>query len=225
VDVTIIAWSADGQKLAFHVGESQGIETEDGADLEVPKVNYGNFVFDGKQATKIELPAEVIAWLPDGSFLLSEAGQAQPATTRLLHWEIGQAAAPVALPAGHYGQVQVGRGWRYAVASVASAIGKDSRIVRWDLKKAIPEAVTTSGGWAEYQWPRLSPDEQQVAFLRGPELWVRDHNVLRPAQQLVNYDWIDDQTLVVETPGELIVVGTDRQVRGRVSVVARDGGP
>src|SRR5262252_4606719 len=38
VDISIIAWSADGQKLAFHVGESQGIETEDGADLEVPKV-------------------------------------------------------------------------------------------------------------------------------------------------------------------------------------------
>src|SRR5262249_51917102 len=45
VDVSTIAWSADSRKLLYHVGESQGLETEDGADIQIPKANYGNFVF------------------------------------------------------------------------------------------------------------------------------------------------------------------------------------
>jgi hypothetical protein len=225
VEASISAWSADSARLMVHLGYMPNEEEE--GDCSDASAAPGDFVFDlaTQKREPLHPPGEVIAWLPDGSFLLTEASQAQPAATRLLRWRIGEAAAPVAFPAGHYGQVRVGRGWHYAVASAAGGIGKDSRIVRWELEKNTLEGVTTPGTWTEYQWPKLSPSEQQVAFVRNGELWTRDHMVIHPPQQLIDYEWVDDHTLVVETPAELMVVGADdRQVMGRVSVVAGERG-
>ena len=162
----------------------------------------------------VQAPGEIVGCLADGALLLDEAPRAQLAAKRLLRWKPGQVAEPIALPDGEYGQFDVGR--KFVVAAAAS--GKQSRIVRLDLARKSVEAVTIAG---DYRWPRLSPNEQQVAFERGGEVWLRDHLVIQPADQLVDFDWIDDRTLVVETAAQLIVVGVDRAVK---SVVARERG-
>jgi hypothetical protein len=164
----------------------------------------------------VHAPGEIIGCLPDGALLLDEAPRAQLAAKRLLRWKAGQAAEPITLPDGDYGQFDVGHSGRYLVAAVAR--GKQSRIVRFDLSHGTLEAVTTAG---DYHWPKLSPGEGEVAFERDGQVWLRDHMVIQPADQLVNLDWIDDRTLIVETATQLTVVDTDRVVR---SVVLRERG-
>ena len=164
----------------------------------------------------VHAPGEIIGCLPDGALLLDEAPRAQLAAKRLLRWKPGQAAQPIALPDGEYGQFDVGRSGKYVVAVAAS--GKQSRIVRLDVSRGSLEPVTTGG---DYHWPKLSPNEEQVVFERGGEVWLRDHKVIQPSDQLIDYEWIDDRTLIVETATQLTVVGTDRGVR---SVVARERG-
>lgn len=202
------SWSWDGRRLLYYLQPPASAEPsrKEIVDRMIYADSRGFRVYDlAKKKTEpvaVELPGRFVAWHADGSMLLI-LGDGPRGT--LSRWRPGE-GSPKTLVAerANYGQFFASRDGRSVVA-LAHFDHKTSEVVRIDTASSRLIRLTPTGGFAEYNWPTLSPSGQKLAYFqrRGlldgrvvRNLIVNGRTVFR-SLGWGSYSWINEKSIVV----------------------------
>jgi hypothetical protein len=196
----ITGWTPDSRKLIYFLGPPQADDAPP-SKVENPK----HFIADvaTKKVSEIVPGGSLCGWLPNGEMLLHDEEKGRI---------VSRAPEPGATPkvllhdAAGFGQIVLSPdGHRIAVNRSRPNDTGSSQLVSVELATGAVTPLRAAGGWAEFQWPKWSPDGKRVSWLArtgtkdGMPLSVvvvDGKPVTKPANVSV-YEWLTDTTMVV----------------------------
>jgi hypothetical protein len=82
-----------------------------------------------------------------------------------------------------------------------------SYILKLDLMAGESVQLSTTGTEAQYQWPRLSPDGQHTAWIRGREdLLIDGRSLFSCSDASVQFEWLDEQRIAIDCSKQIFVI-------------------
>jgi hypothetical protein len=200
-EILITGWHSSGRRLLYSIAPLDGpngvLANPDASALDF-------FVHDvGTHTTeKVEMPCAFQAWLASGEFLVACHGSAELARVR--------GRDIVALPKHHERHAQAsvaGNGTIVLVVEDGDRGNRLTRVIALDPLHFAETAISTPGTFGEYQFPKASPTGR-VAYTHhvpiGGGRYRIDLLVARStiAQDISDYEWIDDDAVAVMRPGQ-----------------------
>jgi Tol biopolymer transport system component len=225
VEVLTVLWSADSKKLLLNVvpGETECVDCEDRGDWTERKHKYGYLAYDVSKKTlsDVVLPNNFkpVRWVNSGDIagFNSSALGTRPLLMVGANGKIRRTAAKV-----YYGQTYISAdGEKAALTST----GEDkSYIAIIDVRSGTETKLTREGGFAEFQWPRLSPNKQSVAWTvfstgspnSSSDIIVDGRNVFF-CRTSVQFEWADDLRLLAKCgPSVYLLNSADGEELGKL---------
>lgn len=218
----ITGWTPDSRKVIFHVKidtvmsrkEGPGAEWE-GQEQFRKNADAGFFVFNIDTGETIKLsPLLAIEGIINAHKVLVRGGFEQTAN-QLLVFNIDTFEADYAVSkekfgfgAGQFDFTADGKYWTYALAPSDTTEGEVNIVYAPFPDKQ--DVVVDTGGWADVQWPKFSPNGSKIAYLHregmippgypNNYIWIYDISTA----QKKKYDkgnrliWIDNERMIVE---------------------------
>lgn len=225
VDVYLQGWSHDGSRVLFRV--TPGADCED-CELKLRPADYGYFTYNiaNQQLAPVRLleTFDFRAWLPDGSYLGTAempCGGGSTGSCKTLVIAREGVDQPRALEGfnGDHLQLTISADGRFAVTTLPFMSNEDrsdqSQIVKIDLSNGNGEMLTDIARAGQWQRPRFSPEGSAIAWkFYDPKpngfgyVYVHGHNDVYRCKDLEDYDWADEQHIVVECGNSVDLIDT-----------------
>ena len=216
----ITGWSPDSRKLIYFLGPPQADDAPP-SKVKSPK----HFIADitTKKVREIVLNGSLCGWLPGGEMLLhnEEAG-----TLVSLKPEPGAVPKVVLKSDSDLNQIFLSPdGRRIAANRSRPNDTSSSQFVSVDLESGAVAPLREAGGWAEFQWPKWSPDGKRVSWLARTGMTdgmpqsvvVVDGKPLTKPANVSMYEWLTDTTMaVIELEAIAVVDVTSGNELGRM---------
>jgi hypothetical protein len=228
IDVKIISWSWDSQKLLYSINPGDAGSGDDAFDRKERLAKYGSYIYDVKDKAKIFVPTSIDQLFPNFNRVIFSYDK--DGTTLIDGHKINKKL-------NHY-QMDISRDGKWLVANteVSSEASKKeprSQIVKIDLENFKITPITPIGAWAEYQWPKFSPSGKKILYE-----WQNDNgkpmidiavdgNRIYSALKIFNLFWIDDNTIAFTSTNknydlEIFIINSDTgKVNGQQMIYER----
>lgn len=212
----ISGWTPNSKKIIYQIGEntilsrSQGYGEPQGKITFDPQRETGFFVFDIEIGTTTKLtPLSYFEETIDSSRILTKAGYESDRLV-VFNFETFEADYGFIKDTFGYGANQFnftdgGKKWTYTLSRNPT---EDANIIYTDFPNKEGIEVD-SGGWADVQWPKFSPNGSKIAYEKRegyirsgvPKviIWIYDTN-LRTKKGTVEggiEQWVDENTIVL----------------------------
>lgn len=228
----ISGWSPDGKALVYFLGPPQG---EDPAPSKITEPK--RLVYDVKEGKSRELKIEgqLTGWLPGGEMLLYR-DTGEEVVLSALSLEPGAEAMVLYRDKSAIGQVVLSPDGK----SVACGISPrnettTNQLISIELASGKKTPLSKPGEWAEFQWPKWSPDgkhvswEARVDMKEGIPLTVvivDGKPLTKPAQGL-GHEWLTNNVvaLVDEQALSVVDVTTGKELGRRPFKAAKQKKP
>jgi hypothetical protein len=217
VEISIKHWSWDDSKILYSV---VGGETEDpegySPTLDVRPEEYGFHIFDLKLGRASSLPVyiegELIAgWLENGDFVLNFPSSGH--TNRIYQGQFVRfniedehttASLTDQIIGSDFYQVNISRdgNWLVFEKYIWKSVPQQVQLLKLNLKTKEISAISPVGKFGEYQWPKISPDGKQVAYIHLKSGFYKCDLVV-DGKAIYSFDgtghlqWIDNASLVL----------------------------
>lgn len=172
-EITFTSWSPDSARLLYHLHE---VPREEGptAVLPAPEGFYTLEVATMRHTAVRPTPESIEGWV-DASSLVMHRNPGGGAAQELVRVPLDGSARTTlsTLPAaGTINAIDVRNAWVAFTAGTAGRTPGDSRVEVRRLDGTGAREVSSRGMWADYQFPRLSPDGAWVVYERASERHV-----------------------------------------------------
>jgi hypothetical protein len=242
VEVLIVAWSADSSRVLINVasGELECVDCDsrldwksrkkkNGGDWKQRKAKFGYFTYQlaDKSLRKRLLPSnfEVAKWLADGS-LVGTSSVTSRSPIFILSPNGGLRSV------GHVSQVSQVDASIDGTSALVTIIEKrkkddaesSSYIARVNIADGVVTRLTEFGYFAEYQFPRLSPDKKHNAWMRqiippsgkvAPDsqpssaVIVDGKTILQCPVASLSLEWLDEQRILTYCASEIAILDAE----------------
>jgi hypothetical protein len=219
IEVLAKKWSLDGDQILYEVAEGMyGNPEGDLPDLEARHGPYGHYVYDLRVSSSREFPShisidQIVGWLENDSIIMGYPlcnGTAPDVykgkAVRFEHFNLERAEI---LSGPYIGfqmlQPELSRSGKLFV--FVNRVCKKDRIeiLELNFETGKVSAITSEGGWAEYQWPKYSPDGTQIAYMHHQQISTPKNNVelMVDGKEIYSFRgdghpfWIDNQTVAL----------------------------
>ena len=207
VETLISTWAVNSQKLLIAVvpGDTECVDCESRGDWIVRQSDYGYFIYDLNAGTlrRANLPNDfvVASLLADGRIIGAPNEGGNPPIS------IISPARKMKIAPGSFtvSQLDVSSDGSRAVAAVFTP--NSSYILKLDLLAGESVQLSATGAETQYQWPRLSPDEQHTAWIRGREdLLIDGRSVFSCSDASLQFEWLDEQRIAIDCSKQIFVI-------------------
>lgn len=220
-DAAITAWSPDGGELLYATMPHPPRASDAEADTFQDDPTYHRHDLRTGRTAIVVLPGIYAGWLATGEIVVAVS-----ASQKLVAVHGGTSRDVTDLPF-HYSQVNVSADGMRMVASASREGERPGEtmevIVGIDAHTAKTTPLTRPSGYAEQQWPAVSPGRKQLAYIRTthPRSGVPTHTIVvdgrdvtAPASEPLAFTWLDDDAIALERRDGLVVIdATTGEVR------------
>jgi len=218
VEVSIKLWSNDDSKIMYSVMNG---ETEDpegySPTLNVRPADYGVFIYDLKTQRSTPLPSYipgefVVGWIETGDLILyfpSSGGYTNRAYQgQFVRYNLGNENATSVLSQQVVGsdfiQMDLSRdgSWITFTEYIWKSVPQKSRLQKFNLKTKELIPISPVGAFAEYQWPKMSPNGERAAYIHLKSGFyncdlVVDDKAIYSFNGNGHFHWIDNTSLAL----------------------------
>ena len=218
--VRIVGWFPEGDGVLFYVthGLLEDVEGER-EDLLIRPEAYGFYLYDLNTSSKaqVTIPYCVESLLPSRQLLVRNEDSWYGPLLRYAPRTGGLEG--IAEGGSHYSQLTTDSSGQRLLASITQkADPEKSQIVLIEVATRKQAALTPSGDFAEYQWPRFSPAGNKIAYLRrmgqvSPgypvmALVVEGREIAR-CENYADHRWVSDSAVLFACQGIMRVLDVD----------------
>ena len=217
VEISIRQWSLDDNKILYSV---LGGLTEDpegySPTLEVRPAKYGFYIYDLKTDRSIPLPSYIpgeliVGLVGDSDLILNfpSSGHTDRAYQgQFVRYNIGDEHSATSLSeqsiGSDFNQVHISRdgNWLTFTEYIWKSHPQKMQLKRLNLKTREIGLISTVGNFAEYQWPKMSADGEQVAYIHLKSGFyncdlVVNGKAIYSFDGTGHFDWIDNTSIVL----------------------------
>jgi hypothetical protein len=229
-ELLVAAWSPSGRKILYAERRAGQLRSDchwSGCPQPGPK-SYRVYDRDTAKTTPIDVPAELVAWLPSGDVIVAnDDGGGDLARVD----ETTKTKTPVASGPRFHSGFSVDAAKNRVLSTAWNDQTKRDEILSLDLATWHETAIAPPAPYATYLHPAASASGKRIAWLASTYaahvhsvfLVVDGKPLVGPSGDLVGFEWIDDGAIVAHYRNRLDVVDlTDASVVGSIATNADD---